>query len=166
MRKHLLFLIVPLLAACAQDEFSDLRSFMAQAGQEGKHALDPLPQLALMEEFTFVPGERPDPFKPQLAKSNNAGSGVRPDTTRQKEYLEGFPLDSLRMVGTLEQGGQRYALIKTPDGALSRVKKGNFLGQNYGLIIAISDSVVEVNETIQDGAGDWVESKAMLALQE
>jgi type IV pilus assembly protein PilP len=155
-----------LLAGCEQDEFADLRSFMAQAGQGGQQALDPLPQLAQPEEYQFVPEESQDPFKPRNLKTSQPSSGVQPDMSRQKEYLEGFPLDALRMVGTLEQGGQRYALVKAPDGAISRVKKGNYMGQNYGKVVAVSESGIELIETIQDGAGEWTQSKAVLALQE
>jgi type IV pilus assembly protein PilP len=70
------------------------------------------------------------------------------------------------MVGTLQQAGQRYALIRTPDGAVARIKKGNYMGQNYGLVIEISDAAVELREMIQDGAGEWSETKASMALQE
>ena len=165
MRLAILTLSI-LLAACEQDEFADLKAFMAQAGQEGQHALDPLPQLMPVEEYGFEPGEHPDPFKPRVMKAAQASGGIQPDMRRQKEYLEGFPLDALRMVGTLQQSGQRYALIRTPDGAITRVKKGNHMGQNYGLVIGISEAAVELKEMIQDGAGEWSESKASLALQE
>ena len=74
--------------------------------------------------------------------------------------------DALHMVGTLEKDGQLYALIKTPDGALHRVKKGNYMGQNYGVVVGINDTAVELKEMVQDAAGDWIESKATVALQE
>lgn len=154
------------LAGCEQDELADLKQFMAQAGQDGQHALEPLPQLKPQEEFGFAPESQQDPFKPRSMKSDQASSGLQPDARRQKEFLEGFPLDALRMVGTIAQKGRLYALIKTPDGTVARVMKGNYLGQNYGLIVGISDSAVELRETIQDGAGEWTESKATLALQE
>ncbi|MCP5278670.1 MAG: pilus assembly protein PilP [Thiobacillus sp.] len=165
MRLIVLFTLI-FLAGCEQDEFADLKTFMAQAGQEGQHALDPLPQLKPQEEFSFIPEGQLDPFRPRVVKSGQSGGALQPDVRRQKEYLEGFPLDALRMVGTIAQKGHLYALVKTPDGAVSRVTKGNYLGQNYGLIIGISDSAVELRETIQDGAGEWIESKASLALQE
>lgn len=161
-----IFLFVGLLAGCEQDEFADLKSFMAQAGQEGQHALEPLPQLVQWEEYGFEPSEHPDPFKPRIMKASQGTGGIQPDMSRQKEYLESFPLDALRMVGTLQQKGQRFALIRTPDGAITRVKKGNFMGQNFGQVVGISDAAVELKEMIQDGAGEWSESKASLALQE
>lgn len=165
MRLSVLFLSI-LLAGCEQDELADLKAFMAQAGQEGQHTLEPLPQLMQWEEFGFEPGEHLDPFTPRSMKASRSSGGIQPDMSRQKEYLEGFPLDALRMVGTLQQAGQRYALIRTPDGAVARIKKGNYMGQNYGLVIEISDAAVELREMIQDGAGEWSETKASMALQE
>ncbi len=163
-------LLIPLLAflmvGCEQDEFADLKVFMSQAGQEGQHALEPLPQLKQVEEFHYSPGEYPDPFMPRSMKPSRGTGGLQPDLNRQREYLENFPLDALRMVGTLEKGGQRYALIKTPDGSVNGIKKGNYLGQNYGLVVGISESGIELREMVQDAVGEWTESKAMMALQE
>lgn len=159
-------LLTFLLTACVQDEFADLRTFMAQTGQDGQHALEPLPQLKPVDEFQFRPGELPDPFKPRKMRPSEGTGGIQPDLNRQREYLENFPLDALRMVGTLQKAGQRYALIKTPDGSVNSVRTGNYLGQNYGLVVRITDSEVELREMLQDGAGAWTESKAVLAPQE
>jgi type IV pilus assembly protein PilP len=125
-----------------------------------------LPQLKQAEVIDYIPGEYADPFKPRSMKSKGSSSGLQPDMMRQKEFLEGFPLDALRMVGTLQKGGQIYALVRTPENALHRVKAGNYIGLNHGLIIAVNETGIELKEIIQDGAGDWAESKATLALQE
>lgn len=162
----LILLAVFLLSGCEQNEFSDLKLFMEQAGQGGQHALEPLPQLKQAEEFEYVPNEFPDPFKPRSMKPSRSSGGLQPDMNRQKEFLEGIPLDALRMVGTLQKGGQTYALVKTPENALHRVRKGNYMGLNYGLVVAISETGIELKEMIQDGSGDWAESKAILPLQE
>ena len=70
------------------------------------------------------------------------------------------------MVGTLKKSGQLYALVRRPDNTLYRLAKGDRIGQNFGVIVSISESRIEIKEMIQDGAGDWTESKASLALQE
>ncbi|MGH6630029.1 MAG: pilus assembly protein PilP, partial [Burkholderiales bacterium] len=78
-----------------------------------------------------------------------------------------FPLESLQMVGTLEQKRVYYALIKTPDKNLYRLKVGNYLGQNFGVITAISDSAVTLKEVIQDSSsGSWTERTSSLQLLE
>jgi len=164
--KWLIPFLALFLSGCEQDEFSDLKLFMAQAGQDSHHSLEPLPQLKQIESYEFDPGKYMDPFMPRTLRSGGGGGGTQPDMNRQKEFLEQFPLDSLKMVGTLEKNGQKYALIKTPDGAVTGIKKGNYMGQNYGLVVRISDSGIDLREMVQDAVGDWIESSATLALQE
>jgi len=155
-----------LLAGCSQDKFADLREFMAKAGTSGQKPLESLPTVKAQEIFSYEPGGTPDPFKPRSLKPAKGGGGLQPDLSRPKEALEQFPLDGLRMVGTLLKGGQLYALVRTPEGTLYRVRKGDHMGQNFGLVIGMTEASIELRETVQDGAGDWTESKATLALQE
>ena len=164
--KRIWLLALALMAGCAQDEFADLRTFLAQAGQGVQQKLEPLPPVKAQEEFTYDPGELPDPFRPRSMKPSGSGGGIQPDLTRPKGPLEQEPLDSLHMVGTLSKGGQLYALVRRPDNTLYRVAKGDHIGQNFGVIQSISESSIEIKEIVQDGAGDWTESKASMALQE
>lgn len=155
-----------LLAGCAQDEFADLRAFMAQAGAGQQQPIEPLPPVKPQEAITYEADALPDPFKPRSLKPDKGSGAFMPDLTRPKGPLEQYPLDALRMVGTLTKGNQIFALVRTPENTLYRVKKGDYMGQNYGLVIAINDAGMELRETIQDGIGDWTEAKANLALQE
>ena len=94
------------------------------------------------------------------------GSGIRPDTTRRKEELEAYSLDTLRMVGTLTMNDELWALIKASDGTIHRIKKGNYVGLNYGEIIRILDDRIELMEIVPDKPGTWREQQASLALAE
>jgi type IV pilus assembly protein PilP len=90
---------------------------------------------------------------------------VQPDLNRPKEPLEAFPLESIQMVGTLSQNQENYALVRA--GAnLFRVKKGNYMGQNFGVIQAVDESQISLKEVVQDSGGDWVERSGMLPMQE
>jgi len=164
--RTLWLLTLPLLAGCAQDEFADLREFMAKAGQGVHQSLEPLPPVLAQNEFTYDPGDLPDPFRPRSMKASKGGGAIQPDLNRPKGPLEQDPLDGLRMVGTLFKGGKLYALVRRPDGTLYRVTQGDHIGQNFGVILAITESAIEIKEIVQDGTGDWTESKASLALQE
>ncbi len=155
-----------MLSGCAQDEFADLKAFMAQAGTGGQQALEPLPPVKPQDVFNYDATDLPDPFRPRSLKPSKAGGGLQPDMNRPKEPLEQYPLDGLRMVGTILKAGQLYALVRTPENTLYRVKKGEHMGQNFGLITNISDTSIDIQEVVQDGAGDWTETKAALALQE
>jgi type IV pilus assembly protein PilP len=85
---------------------------------------------------------------------------------RRKEPLEDFPLDSLKMVGTLSRGKQTWGIIQTTDGAVYRVQKGNHLGQNFGRITRVTDDKIDLVELIQGAMGEWVEREASIAIQE
>ncbi|HET7402374.1 MAG TPA: pilus assembly protein PilP, partial [Usitatibacter sp.] len=87
------------------------------------------------------------------------------DLNRRKEPLEAFPLDQLKMVGTLQQGNDTYALVRA-DKTLYRVKKGNYMGQNFGLITDVTDSEIKLKEIVQDSGGDWAERQSVLPLLE
>ena len=155
------------LSACGSGEFSDLKEFVDQSGQGLRGRVEPLPQVKPYEPMTYNAFDLPDPFKPrQIEPERNAGGGPAPDLTRRKEPLEAYPLESLKMVGTLERGSQRWALIKTPDNNLYRVRKGNYLGQNFGTIAMITESSITLKELIQDTTGSWSERTSNLQLLE
>jgi type IV pilus assembly protein PilP len=61
-----------------------------------------------------------------------ARPGAASDSRRNREFLEQFSLDTLRMVGTLRLSDRTYGLIKTKDGLVHRVLPGNYLGQADG----------------------------------
>jgi type IV pilus assembly protein PilP len=155
-----------LLTGCSQDQYSDLREFMANTGSTAQPALEPLPEVKPQTTFTYEPGDNPDPFQPRSLKQAKAGGAFQPDLNRPKGPLEQFPLDGLRMVGTIGKNSQKFALVQTPENTLFRVKKGDYMGLNFGLVIGISDVSIELRETVQDGVGDWTETKATLDLQE
>jgi type IV pilus assembly protein PilP len=126
-----------------------------------------LPEVKPYEPFTYDAMELPDPFKPRkLTPPSGSGKvgGLQPPKDHVKQILENFPLDALKMVGTLEQGKITYALIKTPDRALYRVKLGNYIGQNFGIITQVTDSEVKLTEIVQDSGGDWTERQTSISL--
>ncbi len=170
MRAHYIAVISTLiLTACGNSEFSDLKQFVQEAAEGQRGRVEPLPQVKAYEPITYNAFDLQDPFKPrkiEADKTAGGGSGPSPDLARLKEALEAYPLESLKMVGTLERGNQRWALIKTPDNNLYRVKKGNFLGQNFGIIAMISDSSITLKELIQDTTGSWSERTSNLQLLE
>ena len=155
-----------LLAACGQGEFSDLKEFVEQSGQGLRGHVEPLPQVKAYEPMSYNAFDLPDPFKPRKIEAVKGGSKLAPDLNRRKEPLEAYPLESLKMVGTLERGNQRWALIKTPDSNLYRVRRGNYMGQNFGVIAMITDSSITLKELIQDTTGSWSERTSNLQLLE
>ncbi len=98
-------------------------------------------------------------------ESRQPSSLLAGELNRRKEPLEAFPLDSMRMVGSLTKNGQPYALLKV-DNLLYQVKVGDYLGQNYGRITRIAETDIALREIVQDAAGEWIERAGSLQLQE
>jgi type IV pilus assembly protein PilP len=153
------------LAGCGGSGMEDLQTFVDESGKDMQGKIEPLPEVKLYEAFSYEAFDLPDPFKPRKL-SVGGGGGLQPDLTRPKEPLENYSLETLKLVGALSKKGVVHAVIKTPDNAIYHVKKGNYAGQNFGLITQIGDSEVSLREIVQDSAGDWSERTSTLILQE
>jgi type IV pilus assembly protein PilP len=154
------------LSACNGEQGDDLDQFMANASSTMTKSVPPLPEVLPYTPLQYnVDDALHDPF---AARKTRSGSGsLQPNTNRPREALESFPLESLIYVGSLSKKNLKYALIKTPEETLQRVKVGNYLGPNFGMITAINDEAIEIKEVIQDDVtGDWVERNASINLQE
>ena len=165
-------ILAGLLTACGSSTTEDLQTYVEDVKAQQHPRIDPLPEFSPYETHLYQASGDRDPFTPPVysaPKSEVAaagGSGITPDFNRPREPLESEPLDSLRMVGTLERNGNSWALVRMSDSTIHRVKPGNYVGQNYGKIISISESDVEVTEIVPDGLGGWMERQASLALSE
>lgn len=160
------------LAACAGgDPLADVRAFVERTKALPGSKMEPLPEIAQVETFLYLPGERRDPFTPSTEPSDDGaggggGEGIVPDPNRRKEELEFFPLDSLDMVGTLDKDGVKWGLVRNSEGMLYRVRTGNYMGQNHGQIFEITDVEIKLSEIVADGQGAYRESPASVALSE
>jgi type IV pilus assembly protein PilP len=156
------------LTACSGEEHHDLKQFVKDSDKLPHGNIPPLPEVKPYEPYTYNAFDLIDPFKPRkIEPPKGSGSGaLAPDLNRRREPLEGYPLENLRMVGTLEQNKQMFALVRAPDNTLYRVKSGNYLGQNFGRIVAISESSVKLKEIVQDSGGNWEEKEQVLLLTE
>ncbi len=169
MRFFQLALLSMLLTGCGGEEFQDLRDFVKNAGADMRGKIPPPPEVKAYEPFVYNnETSLPDPFKlrkPKLGSGSRPGIN-QPDLDRPKEALEEFPLEGLKMVGYLHQNKVGYAVIRAPDGKLHRVKAGNYVGLNFGLIQEVADTEVKIKEVVQDSAGDWSERMSSLQLIE
>jgi type IV pilus assembly protein PilP len=160
------------LAGCEGGEHSDLKAELDAMSRGLPHRVPPLPQVKPYQPVPYEAFDLPDPFGPdkiKLAQQGAPGAAgdnkLKPDLTRPKEPLEAYPLESVKMVGTLTRDRQNYALIKA-DSGLYRVRVGNYVGQNFGVITKITEGEVILRELVQDSAGDWTERESSLLLQE
>lgn len=160
----LLFLLA--LSGCGDDGLDDLRAFMDSTGKDGKSKIEPLPEVKKVDTFEYQQGDLIDPFLARNLRPAGKG-GLQPDADRPKQPLEEFPLDALRMVGTLKKPHQPIrAVIKDPKGTLYTIQVGGRIGQNYGKVVSIGEDGLEIKELMQDAGGEWIESKAMMSMAE
>lgn len=164
----ILSLAVVSMTACGGDN-DDLDQYINEIKARPGGRIDPLPEVTPHEIFTYVAdaeGVR-SPFVPDVPQAAaGAGVGLRPDEGRSREFLEDFPLDSLRMVGTLDIDQTVYGLVQTSDGLIHRVVPGNYMGQNDGRITDISESEIDMVEIISDGIGGYIERDAAISLSD
>jgi type IV pilus assembly protein PilP len=159
------------LTGCGDGGVEEVRQWMAEVKAQTKVEIPKVSEPKRFIPFMYAGKTTVDPFSPSklavaLAKmQGGSGNGFKPDLDRRREPLESYPLDQLRMVGTLEKPGLTYVLLQA-DRTVFQAKVGNYVGQNLGMITKITDSEVELKEIVQDAAGDWVERKARLELQE
>ena len=165
--KRLLIPAALLLVAGCSSEIDELKGFVRDSDKGIPRRVEPLPAVKPFEPFAYEGFDLPDPFKPRKlsAPKEGGGGGIAPDLNRRKEPLEAFPLEQLKMVGTLSQAGETYALVRA-DKTLYRVKKGNYMGQNFGLITQVTETEIKLKEIVQDSAGDWAERQSVLPLLE
>jgi type IV pilus assembly protein PilP len=156
------------LASCSGEQYSDLRQFVKESDSLPRGRIPPLPDVKPYEPFNYNAYELVDPFKPRKIEPQKSATsgGIQPDLNRRKEPLESYPIENLRMVGALQQGKANFALIKSPDNNLFRVKSGNYMGQNFGLITEISETSIKLKEIVQDSGGDWTERISTITLVE
>jgi type IV pilus assembly protein PilP len=168
MKRILVPLALAGVVSGCSSELDELKTFVRESEKGLPRRIEPLPAVKPFEPFTYEGFDLPDPFQPRkLAppKEGGAAGGVAPDLNRRKEPLEAFPLEQLKMVGTLSQAGETYALVHA-DKTLYRVKKGNYMGQNFGLITQVTETEIKLKEIVQDSAGDWAERQSVLPLLE
>lgn len=171
MRRLWILACVVLLVGCEGEQHSDLRKELNEMTKDLRGRVDPLPQVRPYEPVPYQAENEVDPFRPDrievaaAAGSGPAASGKQPDLDRPKEPLEAFPLESIQMVGSLTQGRDTFGLVKAGPN-LYRVKKGNYMGQNFGVITGIDEVQISLKELIQEGSGEWIERASSLQLQE
>lgn len=160
-----------LLTGCTDGTLDDLRQYVGEVGKRKAPAPEPLPPIKPYNVYTYAAQET-DPFRPFFQQSQTEAdseedeSGIKPDFDRDKEELEDFPLDSLRMVGTLEQEEGIWAIVLAADATIHRVQVGNYLGQNHGKIVNIQEDRLDLLEIARDSRNRWQERPASIALAE
>ena len=156
--------VAVLLSACSSKD-ADLESFIERTRQEQPGGVKQLPEVKPYDSFFYTVQNMRSPFVPG-GSGDSSSPNLRPDIKRNREFLEQYSLDTLKMVGTLLMKDRRYGLVQTRDGVVHRVLNGNYIGQNDGHITKVDDSRISITEIVPDGLGGYMERSTFLALNE
>jgi type IV pilus assembly protein PilP len=143
---------------------SDLQKWIEATKKKPGGRIQPLPEVKPYETFVYSAGNLRSPFQPQGPNAANGLASARANTRRNREFLEGFSLDTLKMVGTFKVGNSFYGLVQSKDGLVHKVQPGNYMGQNDGKVTEITGGRISLVEIIPDGLGGYIERPASLAL--
>ena len=159
--------LASIISACSNSDFGDLHMFVDNAYKDIKPRIEPLPQIKPSIGFSYTASDLDDPFSASNLARRDAiiSSGLSPNINRRKESLEHYPLDSLRMVGTLSQNG-KWGVVEAPDGTVHRITEGNHMGQNFGKITRVDEGKIDLVELIQDPNGSWIERAISVSVKE
>jgi type IV pilus assembly protein PilP len=167
-----------LLGGCVSNDISDLQAWVAQVLARPGGQIPRLPEITPYQAYTYQSGKdgARDPFQSfyqQVASSQDVkqDSGLTAEMekeikNRNREELEAFELDSLKMVGVMKDENNHWGIIRDPTGTVHRVKVGNYMGRNIGKITNIFEDHIDLREIVQNSQGRWEERQASIALDE
>lgn len=159
-----------LLAGC-EGENQELQAWMDQQRREVRPSVQPLAAPKKFDPVPYANAQQVDPFSTQKLsvalkqEARQPNSLLAAEMNRRKEPLEAYPLDTMTMVGSVSKAGKPFALLRV-DNLLYQVKTGDYMGQNFGRVVRITETEVALREIVQDAAGEWTERNATLQLQE
>jgi type IV pilus assembly protein PilP len=157
------------LAGCSSEQ-TELRAWMEETRRNTPITSETVTEPKKFEPYRYQSESQVDPFNlGKLSTALNKAAGrlnpLTPDMQRRREPLEAYPMDAIRMVGSIRQGQRNFALLQA-ENLVYQARIGMYAGQNFGLITGINETEVKLKELVQDAAGDWVERETTLQLQE
>jgi type IV pilus assembly protein PilP len=170
--KHLglhVFVGLVITGCVFQDDHQDLKDYIAEVRARPQGSIEPLPPVRTYDAFIYGATALRSPFDQPVEVKAVVGvrsPDIKPDNTREKEFLESFNLDELAMVGMMEQKGSLWALMKDGVGGIHRVSLGNYMGKNHGKIISVTADQLDLLEIVSDGLGGWVQRPRTIKLSE
>ncbi len=153
-----------LLAACGASEEDGLRQWMAQSRAAKAPPPAPLPEPRPYVPRDYAGRNSPEPFAQNKIGDLNRVLAESPESGRRREPLEDYPLENFKMLGSMKKRGETYGIVQV-DNKIHHVKVGQYLGQNYGRVVRISDSEIVLRELVREGVAEWKEKMTSLKLE-
>ncbi len=174
LKSSLMLACIAVLMGCVASGEDEVRQWISEERAQAKSRVTPITEPKQFKPEAYTADAQLEPFNPlkltQALRRDSAqlasnAALIAPEMARRKEPLEAYPLDTIKMVGSLQKKGQPAALV-TADKLLYQVAVGQYLGQSYGRITSINETAIQLREIVQDATGDWIERTTSLELQE
>lgn len=167
MQRSYYLLACLLLVGCAAEEHSDIKQWMAEEAKNIKGGVKEPPPLITPPIVSYSAKDLMSPFSAEKVKTKEGGLTdlSSPGAGRAPEYLESFPLESMRLIGVIGYKDKMFALIQTPEKP-KHVTVGNYIGPNYGKIVEITKTQMRISESVKDANDLWVKRDKILYLQQ
>ncbi len=164
-------LVAVLLAACGPSRQDTLREWMEEQRKASIPTVKKIPAPQPFKHLSYEQGDRKDPFTKQyfVALANAAAEKENPDLSlsqksRARQPLESIPLESMNFVGMLEKQGRSVGLVRA-NGIVHQVVPGQYIGKNFGKVLRVDESGIQLREIAQDAGGKWLERDTYLRIQ-
>ena len=170
MKVIIALLLVASISGCSSgSDISDLKRFVDDVLSQPRGRIKPIPVFKPYEFFNYSAAGLRSPFELPVIIDEQVpierADNVSPDFDRPKEHLEQFGFGELSMVGTMKGvDGALWALVKDGNGGVVRIKEGQYMGQNHGKVMSISEYRISVVEIVPNGLGGWIERPRTLAI--
>lgn len=183
VRSPVRLLIVALLAgifltACGGSDEQDIREWMKEQSKDLRGRVPDLPQIKALPVLTYEPGDIAAPFSPDKVFADDLKAGARnivsggPKDINPDAYpMTKYPLETMRLVGTIYVGKELRALVVSEREPVRQVRVGDYIGQNHGQIKSIMPATdddqgsILLKEILLD-KGVWIERETRFPSQE
>lgn len=156
-----------LLTGCQEDRVANAQAQMDAIRAKPPLPVPPAPTFTPVANYAYSSGRLKSPFVPASVANElrvMAGRRVYPNLSRPLQPLETYALEELVMKGTLKTSGKIVALIKTPDGQIEQIRRGNYMGKNHGRVTSITADRVSLVEIVPDGQDGYIERPRIIVL--
>ncbi len=170
MRINALTVLVTLALVGCQANEDSLQDYINEVSALARKDIVPLPPTAPFAVFSYSQYEAREPFELPVEAVVQSQPKVKkdcwqPSPRANKSPLERFALRELEFKGVIGSGSKVSALIATPEGKLTYVNKGQYIGNNHGKVSEIAKQHLLIKETLPDGLGCWNQRSVKLALK-
>lgn len=169
-------LVISMASGCIWvEDTGDLARFVTDVQAKPKGKIEPLPTFEPYHSFVYQGASLRDPFIPLIRVVSTLANfelddsdGLQPDQDRPRSYLEQFAVDQLSMVGTIGKADDDFfwALVLDNNKEIHRVKIGDYVGLDFGRVVAVSDQQLDMLEIISNGRGGWMQRPRIIELAE